>query len=208
MIPEISGTSLAKNVSRETLERLETHYSMLQRWNPSINLVARSTMSQSWTRHFEDSAQLLSFFPAIEGHWLDLGSGGGFPGLVCAVIAHERRPKLRFTLVESDQRKAVFLRTVVRELKVEVEIVNRRIEQQDGLRADCISARALAPLEQLLALAVPHLNENGICLFLKGRQHRKEVKKARDKFHFELLTHDSLTHNEAAILELKGLYRV
>ena len=196
------------SVSRETLQKLEAYRVLLQKWNQKINLVAKSTLEQATTRHFLDSFQLLPLIPDEAENSLDLGSGGGFPGLVCAIVAAELYPKLHFTLVESDQRKCAFLRTVVRETNCDVTILNCRIEELEPMQADVVTARALSTLSELLSHSHPHLSPAGKCLFLKGKNHISEVDAARKTWHFDLTAHLSITNCEAAILELKGLSRV
>ncbi len=138
------------NVSRETLQRLDVYADLLRRWTCKINLISKSSLDVLWERHFLDSAQLLTFAPSTARIWVDLGSGGGFPGAVVAVLAAEMRPDLRVTLVEADQRKAVFLRTLLRETGVAGDVLAKRIEELPPLCADILSARALASLSDLL----------------------------------------------------------
>ena len=145
------------DVSRETLTRLLAYQALLGRWQQRINLVGPATLDDFWARHAADSAQLL----ALAGDrriWLDLGSGGGFPGLVVAIMLAESGGHVH--LVESDGRKAAFLRTVIREVGVPASVHNRRAEELamagEASLADVqvISARALAPLPDLLELVL------------------------------------------------------
>ena len=140
----------AVNVSRETTELLNKFVVLLKKWNRSINLVSQSSISNIWERHILDSAQLGSFLRFDKQTWVDFGSGAGFPGIVIAVIAKTNFPRVRVILIESDQRKAVFLREVSRELNLNVLTLSERIEDCPRLNADIISARALAPLKKLL----------------------------------------------------------
>lgn len=195
------------DVSRETLERLKTYETLLKKWNPVINLVSKSTLDDAWTRHFVDSAQVFDLAPPA-AHWADLGSGGGFPGLVVAIIGAEKAPQMKVTLVESDQRKATFLRTVAREMDLPTEVIARRIEQVPPLRADVLSARALAPLDQLLGFANEHLARSGICLFPKGANHQSEIDAALALWRFDLHKVPSQTDPEAVILRIGDLSRV
>ena len=121
---EIAGI----NVSRETMDRLESFAALAKKWNPSINLVARSTLADLWDRHIVDSAQVYRFAPQNAVHWVDIGSGGGFPGIVVAAMAKELSPNTKFTLIESDQRKSTFLRTAARELDLKLTVLADRIE--------------------------------------------------------------------------------
>lgn len=196
------------NVSRETSERLATYAALLRKWNPAINLVSKSSLADLQTRHFADSAQLFALCPPEAQHWADLGSGGGFPGLVIAILAAEAMPELKVTLVESDVRKAAFLSTVARETGVRASVVAERIESLPPLAADVLSARALAPLPQLLAFAERHLAPNGRALFPKGATHRAELAESLADWRFDLREHPSKTDAQAVILEIEGVSRV
>lgn len=196
------------NVSRETLARLDTYADLLVRWTRKINLVSASSLSSLWTRHFLDSAQLMSLAPEDSKTWADLGSGGGFPGAVVAVLAMESRPGLRVTLVEADQRKAAFLRTVLRETGAPGTVIPERIEKVAPLKADVVSARALAPLNDLLGYAKRHLGKNGRALFLKGEKGADELTEALEHWRFHCETYTSKTDAEAVILSIGDIQRV
>lgn len=198
----------AMDVSRETLDRLEIYADLLEKWNPSINLVSRATLPDLWRRHFLDSAQILEIASPEAAIWADLGTGGGFPGLVVAILAAEFRPALRVTCIESDLRKATFLRTVVREAGVEVTVISQRIEQVPTLGADVVSARALAPLATLIAYADRHLRPGGEAILLKGAGHAEEVRRALETCAFRMDTYPSKTDPEATILKLGDIRRV
>ncbi|WP_242500419.1 16S rRNA (guanine(527)-N(7))-methyltransferase RsmG [Tropicimonas sp. IMCC6043] len=196
------------HVSRETLDRLKAHLSLLRKWNAAINLVAPSTLAEGWDRHIIDSAQVFSCAPQHEGHWIDIGSGGGFPGLVCAIIAKERAPGLEFSFVESDKRKAAFLSTAVQALDIEARVLPSRIETLPSQNADIVTARALAPLSKLLGLAAPHLAPAGTCIFPKGERHAEELSEARPHWRFKLSQVPSITGANAVILVLGEIERV
>ncbi len=196
------------DVSRETIERLKIYEALLRKWNPKINLVANSTMSQLWSRHFLDSIQLVDFAPNPVEHWVDLGSGGGFPGLVVAIMAIETACPIQVTLVESDTRKCAFLRSVVRETGAPVAVINKRIEAIEPLKADVLSARALADLSKLLSYADRHLAQNGVALFPKGETWKKELSIARSKWNFDYQTVKSKTEDGPVILKITGVSSV
>jgi 16S rRNA (guanine527-N7)-methyltransferase len=162
------------DVSRETLAALEGYAALLEKWNRKINLVGRDTLADLWRRHFLDSAQLLPLLPAApEGRArviADLGSGAGFPGLVLAILGAGE-----VHLVESDRKKCAFLREAARVAGAQVEFHAQRIEEVAGLEADVVTARALAPLEKLVAYARPLLRSGGTALFLKGRGAEEEL---------------------------------
>jgi 16S rRNA (guanine527-N7)-methyltransferase len=194
-------------VSRETIERLKTYEALLKQWQKTINLVAPSTLAEIWHRHFADSAQLLALAPAAE-HWLDLGSGAGFPGLVLAILLKDRGHG-RVTLIESDTRKAAFLAEVARRTGAAVDIQGGRIEKtatQAKLGpVDVVTARALAPLPRLLELSAPFFSGPTIGLFLKGREAETEVEAAQKLWNFEAELKPSLTDNSGRIVVIRAL---
>lgn len=194
------------SVSRETFERLETYVELVQRWNPKINLVSRNSLKDIWTRHILDSVQVFRCADAFET-WADLGSGGGFPGMVCAIIAVEEAPKAKFTFVESDQRKSAFLRSVSRECGANCTVISKQIETVEPLQADVLSARALADLKALLSFCDRHLGKTGTALLPKGASWKKELEAAREEWKFECEPITSLTEPEAVILRIKGVSR-
>lgn len=195
-------------VSDGTMLLLRQHLDHLLRWNGTINLVAKSTLSDAWVRHIADSAQLVPLAQVRPDHWADLGSGAGFPGLVVAVILAERSPQTRVTLVESDRRKATFLREAVRHLGLKSVVLADRIETARPLCADVVSARALAPLDRLIPLTARHLVRDGTALFLKGAKVDSELASARVAWSFLLERLPSQTDPTAEILRLKGLNHV
>ena len=205
---DIADTSVAGlNVSRETLEALHSFEALVRRWTPAINLVSKSTLDDLWTRHIVDSAQAFSFGPSMAKSWVDLGSGGGFPGLVVAILARELQPDLQVTLVESDLRKATFLRQASQTLKLEVQVRSERIESIAPLAADVLSARALAPLPELLAHAQKHLGGRGVAIFLNGARFAAEIADARKAWAFDVDTQPSLSDADAAILVIRNIHR-
>lgn len=193
-------------VSRETQGRLEIYDRLLKKWNPAINLVSRATLQETWSRHFMDSAQIMDLAPKGK-NWVDLGSGGGFPGMVCAIIGAERAPDTSFTLVEADQRKAAFLRTVSRETGVSVTVIPERIERVDPLQADILTARALTSLSGLLEFAARHLSPDGTGIFPKGSRWRQEKEEALETWCFDTVEHQSKTDADAVILTIKDISR-
>ena len=195
------------DVSRETILRLELLEALLLKWNPAINLVSQSTLSEVWTRHFLDSAQLLQIAEPSPQHWGDLGSGGGFPGLVIGILTREIFPTMHLTLVESDKRKAAFLVNAVRELDLGAKVASLRIESLDPLQVDHLSARALAPLDVLLGFASRHLLPEGVAIFPKGRSWREEVALARQSWSFDCEQKPSATDPDSVVLKIKGLQR-
>jgi len=195
------------NVSRETIERLEKFAELARKWNPSINLVAKSTLPDLWDRHIVDSAQLYPLASKSPRHWVDIGSGGGFPGIVVAVISAEKSPETKFTLIESDQRKSTFLRTAARELGLTVSVIASRIEEADPQNADIISARALSALTELFPLISKHLTADGVAILPKGKTYQDEIDLAKADWRFDVQSHQSMTDKQARILVVKGISR-
>ena len=196
------------DVSRESIQRLEDYQALLVKWNGAINLVAKSTIGQFWDRHVVDSAQLYAKIPTNCTAWLDAGSGGGMPGIVIAAIAKEYAPEMRITLVESDQRKATFLRRAADSLSLNAEVLTDRIEALTPQNASVFSARALAPLNTLLEYAELHLLPDGTAIFPKGERYQEEIAESRKNWHFDVVTQPSLTDTKARILVVKGIKRV
>ncbi|SPF79449.1 16S rRNA (guanine(527)-N(7))-methyltransferase RsmG [Pseudoprimorskyibacter insulae] len=196
------------NVSRETYDSLRFYETLARKWTRKINLVSPSTVSDLWRRHIVDSAQVFHVKQNPGAIWLDIGSGAGFPGLVCAVLAKELSPATEFHLIESDQRKCAFLRTVKRELGLKATIWAQRIEAVETINANVVSARALADLDTLLSFADHHMAESGVALFQKGETWEKEVEAAKEKWRFTLNPHKSKTSSNSTILEIGGIERV
>src|SRR4051812_12702469 len=161
-------------VSRETLARLKAYADMLADWNARHNLVAKSTLPDIWHRHFLDSAQLAPLIPAQSKTLADLGSGAGFPGLVLAAM----RPDLTVSLYEATTKKCAFLQAAAERMGIEVTIRNARLEALPSQPFDVVTARALAPLSELLAYAYPFTGSNSVCLFLKGQNVGPELTEA------------------------------
>lgn len=167
------------DVSRETIERFDIYQNLLIRWGAVKNLVAPSTLPDLWMRHFGDSAQIVKV--AVENGspartWVDMGAGAGFPGLVIAICLADKDHSM-VALVESDHRKCAFLRAVSRETGVRTEIINDRMENvaHSLPEFDCVTARALAPLEFLLDYSLPLLQRGSLGLFPKGQHLASEL---------------------------------
>lgn len=195
---------LEDQVSRETLGRLRQYHALLLKWQEKINLISPNTVSQSWGRHFEDSAQIAPLLPVDSYALYDLGSGAGFPGLVLAMM----RSDISVTLIESDAKKCAFLQTVSRETNTGVAIQNVRIESAaQALPApDLITARALSSLSELLDYAAPWLAQKPdmVFVFPKGTGAGDEIKAAKAAgWSFDLTEIKSETEAGARILCLK-----
>jgi 16S rRNA (guanine527-N7)-methyltransferase len=190
-------------VSRETVERLDVYLDLLRRWQRTINLVAASTLADPWRRHILDSAQLMRFVPGDATRLVDLGSGAGLPGLVLAIMG---LPDVH--LIESDRRKAAFLREAARATGAGATVHACRIEEAPPLAADIVTARALAPLKDLLGHAHRFATPGTRCLFPKGRQVEAELTDAGASWTMEVERQPSLSDVDGRILIITELRRV
>jgi 16S rRNA (guanine527-N7)-methyltransferase len=190
-------------VSRETVERLEVYLVWLRRWQRTINLVAANTLDDPWRRHILDSAQLVRFVPGNATRLVDLGSGAGLPGLVLAIMGV---PNVH--LIESDRRKAAFLREAARATGAGATVHACRIEEAPALAADIVTARALAPLKDLLGHAHRFATPATRCLLPKGRQVEAELTDAGASWTMEVERQPSLSDADGRILIITGLRRV
>jgi len=194
------------NVSRETMDLLIAFEALVSKWTRKINLVSANDIPRIWDRHIVDSVQIYDLAPYTRS-WIDLGSGGGFPGIVAAIIAKEKSPDTAFTLIDSDQRKCAFLRTAIRELGLNAKACAERVEQISPQSAGVLTARALDDLAGLLHHAERHLAPDGVALFPKGANWQKEHEAAQNHWSYELDVIKSTTNPDATILKIKELSR-
>lgn len=193
-------------VSRETLARLDVFVDVLLLWQNKLNLVARSTLPRLWTRHVADSLQLIPLAPRAKV-WVDLGAGGGFPGLPIACALADT-PGAKVHLVESNGKKAAFLREAVRRVGLPAEVHNQRAEkfgESWGGPADVVTARALAPLKTLCDQAFALVDRGAIGLFPKGQDVDAELTEAAKYWTIEALKMPSKTSPEGCIVVISGL---
>lgn len=195
-------------VSRETAERLDRYVALLEAWQTKTNLVAPSTLPQLWTRHIADSLQLLALKPDAK-IWIDLGSGGGFPGVVLACALTEA-PGAQIHLVERIAKKAAFLREAIRVTAapgvVHLSEIEDIVEKWTG-RVDCITARALAPLHQLIGFVEPLVNKGTTALFLKGQDVEAELTESTKYWNIRHKLHPSRTGGQGWIVEIDQIAR-
>lgn len=209
MQKSLRDTLIGMGVSRETLARLETFAEVFAKWASSINLVAPSTKADLWERHILDSAQLtlLQPKPAL---WVDLGSGGGFPGIVTAIFLAEHGSG-HVHLVESNNKKAAFLRAALAATGGRGSVHPVRIENAPDLIDSCdfLSARALAELDLLCAYAEPWALRNPelVCYLHKGRDYLSEVEKSHRRWSFDLVKHTSIVEPDSVVLEIRRLQK-
>lgn len=196
-----------QRVSRETQQALEHFAGLFVKWAKTINLVAPSTLNQLWDRHIADSAQIYQL-QSGPLNWVDFGSGGGFPGIITAILLKETAGGW-VHLVESNQKKAAFLRVALQETGARGIVHPERIESLDGKipTVDAISARAIADLDTLCAFSAPWMqtNPNAAAFFHKGRDYQIEIDKARGRWSFDLVKHRSKIEEDSVILEIRNL---
>jgi 16S rRNA (guanine527-N7)-methyltransferase len=196
-------------VSRETSDRLDRFVETLLAWQQRINLIAPSTEPKLWTRHIADSLQLLALAPQAK-IWVDLGSGGGFPGLVIACALADK-PGARVHLVESSTKKAAFLREAARATGAPAEVHAVRIEdfvENLAMAVDVVTARALAPLVRLLAATYPLLKTGTLGLFPKGQDVDAELTEAAKCWSIQSSLAPSLTDPKAKVVRVTGIEKL
>lgn len=197
-----------QDVSRETYEKLQAFEELIRKWTPKINLIAPGTIDDIWDRHICDSAQIYSLAPPDYRSWADIGSGGGLPGIVIAILAQEKQPGASVTLIESDQRKATFLQIAGRELDLPIRVIAKRIEDVPPQEADVVSARALSGLSGLLSYITRHLKADGQAILHKGKRFAQEIDEARKSWTFGLEEHPSLTDPDGRLLVIRRISRI
>lgn len=188
-------------------DKLKIYENLLHKWQPKINLISSKTLINSAERHFEDSAQIEQLIPKEAKSLFDLGSGGGFPGMVLAIV----RPDLKVHLVESDTKKCVFLKTVSRETQTPVEVHNERIENVScETIPDVITARALASLVELFQYCEGWIRANpaAILIFPKGARSEEELEILKKSWNYKCCTHNSKTEESAKILVFSEITRL
>ncbi len=206
MTPE--GFAKIANVSRETMVDLVTFVELLQKWNQSHNLVSSASLSDVWRRHILDSAQIVELIPSSADSIIDLGAGAGLPGIILAILFEAQYKKPKIYLVESNSRKCAFLRSVVQSLELKASVICDRIEQLEPFPADVITARALAPLPDLLELAEPFISSHTRCVFPKGRHFDAELTQATKYWNMQMKRIPSKSDPSSRILCLEGIRRV
>lgn len=194
-----------RHVSRETLEGIDRYVALLLEWQVKTNLVAPSTLGEIWHRHVADSLQLVDVAPS-PCRWIDLGSGAGFPGIILG-ICQRGQAGAHVDLVESNAKKAAFLRAVIRETGISGTVHAARIEDCSPVlaKADAVSARALASLDVLLGFVSGRIRSEIPCYFAKGRRHDEEIVDASAEWRFTVLKHSSTVDVESVILEIRDI---
>lgn len=204
-VRDAASFAKATGASADQVADLERFRALLEDWNGRINLVSAASLAEFWPRHAFNSAQLLALAPDART-WVDIGAGAGFPGLVLAILK-KGEPGAKVHLVESQAKRCRFLSEVVAALELPAEVANARAEEL-ALRANVVTARAVAPLTRLLGFACPSLDKGGIGLFLKGQGAEAEIAEAKKAWRFTCNILKSRSDPSGRILKVEGLARV
>jgi len=192
-------------VSRETIAALDSFASRLENWSKTINLIAPGTVGDIWQRHIIDSAQIFAIENPPPSTWCDLGSGGGLPGIVVAILCKQLSPHTKVSMIESDARKAAFLKLTIKEFDLNATVEVSRLERTAPQNAEIVSARALAPLPLLLGFVHRHIAPGGHALLPKGKNCVSEVEHSLLSWHFDYTTHPSVVDRDSSILKISNL---
>ncbi len=187
-------------VSRETAERLDVFVDLLRRWTPTINLIGRGDVAHIASRHVADALRLASIIPPGVNRALDMGSGGGFPGLVLAIATN-----IEFTLVEADARKCAFLREAARLTEAPAIVIRARVESLVIEPFRLITARALASLETLLRYGAPLLTPDGMMILPKGAQAEREIEEAARRWKINVEKFINASQQDSVVLRISGI---
>ncbi|MBS7093845.1 MAG: 16S rRNA (guanine(527)-N(7))-methyltransferase RsmG [Azospirillum sp.] len=193
------------DVSRETIDKLKTYEASLNEWQNKFNLVSLSSLADGWNRHFLDSMQLFQYIPSNARTLYDLGSGAGFPGMVLAIMAMEKTPYLKVSLIESIGKKTLYLKHVAELTGTKVNIYNKRIEELPAEKVDVITSRALTALDNLLNYASRFCGSHTVCIFPKGKKHAEEIAEAKKHWDFDCRIIPSSQSDEGVILIITHL---
>ena len=196
-------------VSRETIRSLEKYEKMLISANNSLNLIGKSTIPDIWNRHFLDSFQLIDFIGKNEKSLIDIGSGAGFPGIILAIAAKDKKIPLKITLADKSPKKIIFLKRIIKELNLNAQTLNKNILDDDTkIKDDIIVTRAFKPLSVILKL-IHNKGENWKKIFIfQGKTWRKELQQASKNWDIEYKQRRSITNSDSVILEIEDFKKI
>jgi len=196
-------------VSRETITSLEKYEKMLINANNSLNLIGKSTIPEIWNRHFLDSFQLIDFIGKNEKSLIDIGSGAGFPGIILAIAAKDKKIPIKITLVDKSRKKIIFLKKIIKELNLNVQTLNKNILDDDvKFTDDIFVARAFKPLSVILKL-IHNKGANWKKIFIfQGKTWRKELQQASKNWDIEYKQRRSITNTDSVILEIDNFKKI
>ena len=201
------GSEVEDIVSRETLDELKDFSDFVLKWNRSIQLVSRGDQAQLWSRHILDSVQWVKFLDQA-GSCVDIGSGGGFPGIVWAILGKSGYTDRRFTLVERDIRKAAFLRACKSRYGLACEVISDDVRNISGEEFDLISARALASIADLLEMTQGLSSDQGVYMLPKGKGFQRELEDAKRDWNFSWSSAPSLIDRESQMIFIRDVQHV
>lgn len=201
----MKNTVIENSVSRETFERLKAYEASLHEWQKKFNLVSNASLEDAWNRHFLDSMQLFDFIPKTARSLCDFGSGAGFPGMVLAIMAKEKTPYLKVSLIESIKKKTLYLNEVNKITEANAVIINDRIENIPPQSFDVITSRAMASLKDLLNYTKKFFGKNTVCIFPKGKSYAEEITEAEKFWKFDCKIVPSEMSSEGVILIITNL---
>ena len=191
------------SVSRETISSLVKYEKLLLRENKKLNLIGKSTIKSIWDRHFLDSAQIIDFIDKNDKIVTDLGSGAGFPGIIIALMAKERKIKVKVKLVEKSRKKSNFLKQIINELNLKVEVINKNIfEDENRLEEDVFVARAFKPIQKILELIHNKADNWKKILLFQGKTGKEELLQASKSWDIKYKQRNSITSSDSLILEI------
>jgi len=206
---QIDTFNRISRVSRETIISLEKYEEMLIIANKSLNLIGNSTVPEIWNRHFLDSFQLIDFIDKNEKSLVDIGSGAGFPGIILAIAAKDKKIPLKITLVDKSTKKIIFLKKIIKELNLNAQTLNKNILDDDTkIKDDIIVTRAFKPLSVILKL-IHNKGENWKKIFIfQGKTWRKELQHASKNWDIKYKQRRSITNSDSVILEIENLKKI
>ncbi len=196
----ISEIKKLTNLNESQIRNIEDFVILLLQENGNFNFIGKSTIDDIWNRHILDCAQLMQFFDDKNAKFADFGTGAGLPGIILSILGLKE-----MHLVEKSYRKCEFLRKAKRISQNRIFVHQGKIEELSGQEFDCITSRALAPLEKLLTFTNPFLKKDGYCLFLKGKSLPKEIEAAKSTFKFDYELFPSLTSKESNIIKISNI---
>ena len=195
-----------ENISHEILADFQIYHDLLIKWQRAVNLISPNTIDEIWHRHFADSVGLYNHIPSSVKTIADVGSGGGLPAIVCAIIAKGRNQDLHITMIESDNKKCMFLKECIRILKLNATVINDRIENVKGEQFDLMTARALADFTTLLFMADSLSIKSA--LLQKGEKWEGEINNASQKYSFQYTHHVSITNENAKLIHITQFEKI
>ncbi len=206
---QIDTFSRFTQVSRETITSLKKYENLLLRANKSLNLIGNSTINQIWTRHFLDSVQVIDFVDENDISLIDLGSGAGFPGLVLAIVCKDRKIPLKIKLIEKSSKKTKFLKDVIKELCLDVEVLNQNIFKEPAIfSGDVFVTRAFKPLKIILQLIHNKVKKWKKVFIFLGKTGNKELLQASKSWDIKYKQRVSITSNDSIIIEINNLKKI